>query len=137
MNFNFDEEINRHETPALKWQQSGPGLHGLFPGAVADMDFKAPPMVLAAMQARLDHGVFGYETLPEGLLPALLAWLESRHGWRVEPGQILRAPNVLNAMAMAISTFTRPGDGLIVQPPVFLIFMTWRMKTGARSSPTR
>ncbi len=122
--FNFNEMLNRREVPALKWHKMvlGEDGMGLFPGSVADMDFKAPPVVLAAMQKRLNHGVFGYETVPEGLLPALAGWLSTRHGWAVDPAHILRAPNVLNSMAMAINTFTNAGDGLIVQPPVFFDF---------------
>lgn len=124
MSFNFDEEINRRAVPALKWHELVLGKDSvrLFPGSVADMDFRAPQVVLEAMQARLNHGVFGYETLPSGLLPALSGWLKTRHNWVVDPNHILRAPNVLNSMSMAINTFTNPGDGLIVQPPVFFDF---------------
>ena len=137
MNFNFDEEINRREVPALKWHEMvlGKGGEGLFPGSVADMDFKAPPVVLEAMQARLDHGVFGYEAVPDGLLPALAGWLKTRHGWAVDPAHILRAPNVLNSMAMAINTFTNAGDGLIVQPPVFFDFYDIAAENGRKIIP--
>lgn len=134
MNFNFDETIDRREVPALKWHKMvlGEGFEGLFPGSVADMDFKAPPVVLDAMQQRLNHGVFGYEAVPDGLLPALAHWLEGRHGWGVNPTHILRAPNVLNSMAMAINTFTNAGDGLIVQPPVFFDFYDIAAENGRK-----
>ncbi len=137
MNFNFDEEINRREVPALKWHEMvlGKGGEGLFPGSVADMDFKAPPVVLEAMQARLDHGVFGYEAVPDGLLPALAGWLKTRHGWAMDPAHILRAPNLLNSMAMAINTFTNAGDGLIVQPPVFFDFYDIAAENGRKIIP--
>ena len=91
-------------------------------GSVADMDFKAPPAVLEALQRRLDHGVFGYEAVPDGLVPALTGWLHARHGWQVDEDHVLRAPNVLNALAIAASLFTNEGDGVIVQPPVFFDF---------------
>ena len=122
--FDFDSEIDRREVPALKPHPIvlGPGGRDLFPAGVADMDFPAPPAVLEAMQKRLDHRVFGYETLPDGLMPALVGWLRSRHGWAVDPAHILRAPNVLNALAMVASVFTEPGDGIVVQPPVFFDF---------------
>jgi cysteine-S-conjugate beta-lyase len=120
----LDEDIDRRAVPALKWHPIvlGTDGEGLFPAGVADMDFRAPPAVLAAMQHRLDHGVFGYETVPEGLILALVGWLQERHDWQVEPTYILRAPNVLNILAMAVSLFTEPGDGVIVQPPVFFDF---------------
>ena len=100
----------------------GQGGEALFAAGVADMDFKAPPAVIDALQARLDHGVFGYETVPEGLVPALSEWLQRRHGWQVEMEHVLRAPNILNALAIAATLFTKDGDGVIVQPPVFFDF---------------
>lgn len=122
--FDFDEEIDRREVPALKPHRIVLGTDGehLFPAGVADMDFKAAPAVLEAMQKRLEHGVFGYETVPDGLMPALTGWLQTRHGWGVDQSHILRAPNVLNSLATAASLFTGEGDGIIVQPPVFFDF---------------
>ncbi len=121
---NFDLEIDRREVPALKFHKMvlGEGGENLFAAGVADMDFLAPPVVLQAMQKRLQHGIFGYETLPDGLIPALVDWQEKRHRWLLDPAHILRAPNVLNILAIAASLFTQTGDGIIVQPPVFFDF---------------
>ena len=120
----FDEEINRRAVPALKTHPMVVGLNSenLFTAGVADMDFKAPPPVLEAMQKRLDHGVFGYEAAPTGLLPALMRWLQQQHDWEVPKDNILTSPNVLTALAMAASLFTEEGDAVIVQPPVFFDF---------------
>ncbi|MEM8786808.1 MAG: MalY/PatB family protein [Pseudomonadota bacterium] len=122
--FDFDEEIDRRVVPALKHHRLVLGADGmdLFPASVADMDFRVAPCITDAIVARAMHGVFGYETVPDGLIPALTGWLENRHGWKVDPSHILRAPNVLNALAMATNAFTEPGDGIIVQPPVFFDF---------------
>ena len=122
--FDFDQEIDRRDVPALKWHPLVLGADGtgLFPAGVADMDFKAPAPVLNALQKRLDHGVFGYETTPSGLMPALTGWLQSRHDWRVDPAHVLRAPNVLDSLAIAATLFTDRGDGIILQPPVFFDF---------------
>ena len=120
----FDEEINRHEVPTLKTHPMVVGQDGadLFAAGVADMDFKAAPPVIEAMQQRLDHGVFGYETVPAGLQPALMQWLRNRHDWPVQADHILTSPNILTALAMAASLFTDEGDAVIVQPPVFFDF---------------
>ncbi len=122
--FSFDEDIDRRIVPALKVHPIVLGHDGvdLFPAGVADMDFKAPPTVLDAMRKRLDHGVFGYETVADGLLPSLTGWLDRQHGWRVDEKHILHAPNILNALAIAASLFTDEGDAIIVQPPVFFDF---------------
>jgi cystathionine beta-lyase len=118
--FDFDEVINRREVPALKVHRMVLGADGmdLFAAGVADMDFRAPPVVLDALAGRLAHGIFGYD----GLMPALTNWLQMRHGWTTDPEHILRAPNVLNSLSMAANLFTDLGDGIIVQPPVFFDF---------------
>ena len=120
----FDEEINRRDVPALKTHAMVLGQDGenLFAAGVADMDFKTPLPVLKAMQKRLDHGVFGYETMPAGLIPALMRWLQNQHDWEVPKDHILTSPNILTALAMAASLFTKEGDAVIVQPPVFFDF---------------
>jgi len=120
----FDEVIDRREVPALKVHRMVLGADGmdLFAAGVADMDFRAPSVVLDALAQRASHGIFGYETVPNGLMPALTNWLKLRHDWAVDPEHILRAPNVLNSLSMAANLFTGCGDGIIVQPPVFFDF---------------
>ncbi len=120
----FDVEINRRDVPTLKTHPMVVGEDGenLFAAGVADMDFKAASPVLDAMQKRLDHGVFGYETTSADLLPALVRWLQNQHGWKVPKDHILTSPNILTALAMAASLFTEEGDAVIVQPPVFFDF---------------
>lgn len=122
--FGFDEPVDRREVPALKTHRVviGDKQPTLFAAGVADMDFRAAPAILAALQQRLEHGVFGYEAVPDGLLRTLSAWLSARHGWDVPLEQILRAPNALNSLAISVSLFSAPGDGIIVQPPVFFDF---------------
>ena len=122
--YSFDELVDRRAVPALKTHEIvlGKGGENLFAAGVADMDFKAPPVVLEALQKRLEHGVFGYEAIPGGLYLALRNWQESRHDWDLDQSHILRAPNILNILATAVSLFTEAGDGVIVQPPVFFDF---------------
>ena len=133
-NFDFDENINRREVPALKTHRMVLGRDGmdLFVAGVADMDFRVAPAILNALNKRAAHGVFGYETVPDGLMPALTDWLMKRHGWTVPSEQILRAPNVLNSLAMATNIFTNSGDGIIIQPPVFFDFSDIIVENGRR-----
>ena len=122
--FDFDEIIDRRSVPALKVHPMVVGEDGgnLFAAGVADMDFRAPPVITEAFKERMEHGIFGYETVPRELIPALIGWLRERHSWKVDPNHILRAPNVLNSLSMAVNLFTEKGDGVIIQPPVFFDF---------------
>ena len=122
--FDLDEIIDRRAVPALKWHKRvlGADVDHLFPAGVADMDFRIAPSIAAAIERRAAHDIFGYEVWPDGIMPALIAWLRTRHHWEVDPVQILRAPNVLNALAMALNVFTTTGGGIIIQPPVFFDF---------------
>lgn len=67
--FDFDEVIDRRAVPTLKVHRMvlGDGNEDLFAAGVADMDFRAPPVVRRAMAARLAHGVFGYEAAARGV----------------------------------------------------------------------
>ena len=91
MRFDFDEEIDRRVVPALKPHRIVLGADGtdLFPAGVADMDFRVAPPILEAMQKRLQHGLCGYETVPSGLVPAVIDWFEMRHSWLIDPDHIL------------------------------------------------
>ncbi|MGV6803154.1 MAG: MalY/PatB family protein [Ruegeria sp.] len=132
--FDFDVPIDRREVPALKVHRNVLGDDGsdLFPAGVADMDFRAPQPVLDAMAKRLAHGVFGYEAMPDGLIPALVQWMHVRHGWGPAPAHVLRAPNVLNSLSMAANLFTNRGEGIIIQPPVFFDFADIISENGRR-----
>ncbi len=137
----LDEEIDRRVVPALKTHRMVLGEDGenLFAAGVADMDFAVAPVVQEALEKRLAHPLFGYEALPDSLLPALGRWQNERHGWQVRVETILRAPNVLNALAMAMNLFSAPGDGIIVQPPVFFDFFDVIRENGRtlRTNPLR
>jgi cystathionine beta-lyase len=132
--FDFDELIDRRQVPALKHHRIVLGDDGmdLFPGGVADMDFRVAPCISDAIARRAAHDVFGYETVPEGLIAAFISWLSERHGWVVDPSEVLRSPNVLNSLAMAVSLFTEPGDRIIIQSPVFFDFEDIIIENGRR-----
>jgi len=130
----FDTVIDRRAVPALKYHRLVLGEDGmdLFAAGVADMDFRVAPCIARAIERRAAHGVFGYESLPSGLMRALIGWLKTRLDWAVDPAHVLRAPNVLNALAMAANLFTKPGDGIVVQPPVFFDFADIIAENGRR-----
>lgn len=122
--YDFDSIIERRGTICAKWDDMEPifGTNDLLPMWVADMDFKAPPEVIEALRERVDHGVFGYSRRFASYRKAITGWFERRHGWAPDTEWIRHTPGVLPALAAAILAFTQPGDGVLIQPPVYYPF---------------
>ncbi len=114
----FDRVIDRRHTGSAKWEWYGDAL----PLWVADMDFQAPEPVIQALRERVDHGIFGYTVPPADLVDAVQTWLWNRHGWQVEEEAISFLPGVMRGVNMAARAVGVPGDGILVQPPVYYPF---------------
>jgi cystathionine beta-lyase len=117
----FDQIVDRTATESMKWvhPRLDLGVPDAIPMWVADMDFEAPPAVIEALRRRLEHGVFGYPQVPPSFFEAAAGWLGRRHGWTVEPGWMSMTPGIVPALNYCVRAFTRPGDPVIVQPPVY------------------
>ncbi|HOT93031.1 MAG TPA: PatB family C-S lyase [Anaerolineae bacterium] len=116
MTNNFDHIIDRTATPSIKWKAYG---EGVLPMWVADMDFAAPEAVMEALKARVAHGVFGYEGPPPALVEAILARLQHLYKWTVAPEALVFLPGVVTGFNLAAQAFLEPGDGLLIQTPVY------------------
>ena len=121
MPFDFDLRPERRGTASEKWDALSEhyGRDDVLPMWVADMDFSAPPALVEALEARVRHGVYGYTMYDEEAYEATAVWVRSRHGWPVERDWIVFGPSVMPHVGYAIGAFTRPGDGVIVQRPVY------------------
>jgi cystathionine beta-lyase len=122
----FDEYIDRNEYPTLKWSRAFLseyfGNEEAIPMSVADMDLKAPPVVIDQLRRRVAHGIYGYEFRPESHFDALETWYQSRHGWKIDREHIEPCPSILSAISILINQHSSEGDGVILQPPVFFEF---------------
>ncbi|MBU3028984.1 MalY/PatB family protein [Paracoccus marinaquae] len=123
----FDEIIDRTGTHCSKWDDMK-GAYGVCPAEgglamwVADMDFRPPAAVQRAVEATAAHGVYGYPGAHGPYLDAIAWWMANRHGWKVDTGWILTTAGLVNAVALAIDAYTRPGDGVAVMSPVYHAF---------------
>lgn len=115
-NFDFDRVVDRTASDSNKWRKYPPDVLPLW---VADMDFPSPPAVVAALRARVDHGFFGYLTERHELPEIVADRLAKRYGWRVDPAAVLAVPGVISGFNVACRALTAPGDGLLVQTPVY------------------
>lgn len=122
--YNFDKIIERRGTSSLKYD-FGPermGRDDLMPLWVADMDFALPDEILDVIRERVDHGIFGYTDPDAAYFEAVKGWFGRHYGWRPENEWITVTPGVVYAIAVAVRAFTKPGDSVIIQEPVYYPF---------------
>jgi cysteine-S-conjugate beta-lyase len=126
MEYNLDKVIERKGTNTYKWDnmQKLFGRNDLLPMWVADMDFPAPEGIRFAIEERARHGIYGYTYTPESVYESVINWMYSRHGWVIEREWLSFLPGVMPSVAFVIQAFTSPGDGVIVQPPVYYPFFS-------------
>ena len=117
----FAQCPDRRHTGAEKWDR---WPEDVIPVWVADMDFQAPPEVLEAIQARVNHGVFGYTADPPGFAPALAHHLEALHGWRIDPATVVGTPGVVTGLALSARLLTEAGDEILTFSPVYPPFLS-------------
>jgi cystathionine beta-lyase len=124
--YDFDTVIDRKNTNSLKWDFAVERGHpaDVLPLWVADMDFPAPQPVLDALRRAVDHGIFGYSETKEDYYRAVSGWFRDRFGWETKPEWLVKTPGVVFALAMAVRALTKPGDAVLIQPPVYYPFFS-------------
>jgi cystathionine beta-lyase len=122
----FDTPINRFGTHSVKWDSMEafygvPAKDGIAMW-VADMDFRPPTCVQAALEGMMAHGVYGYYGDDAAYLDAVRWWMQTRHGWSVERDQIFTTHGLVNGTAMCVDAFTKPGDSVVLFTPIYHAF---------------
>ena len=124
MPINFDEIIDRRNTSCLKYDFAAERGYpaDILPFWVADMDFRTPTPVIDALKARATHGIFGYTQVKDDYFTVLQNWFRTRHDWIVERSDLIITPGVVFAIANAIHAFTKKGESILIQQPVYYPF---------------
>ena len=122
--YDFDRIVDRRNTDCLKYdfavQRGRP--KDVLPFWVADMDFPIAQEIEDALVKRCQHGIFGYSEATDGYFAALQNWYLKHFNWQVQRPWLIKTPGVVFALAMAVKAFTEPGDGVLVQQPVYYPF---------------
>ena len=122
MKYNFDELVERRGTNCVKWDESpSPDVIPLW---VADMDFRVAPAIYEAVQKRAEHGVFGYNIVPESYYEAVISWFHRRHEWDIQRQWILYTTAVVPAMSCVIKALTMPGEKVLILSPAYNCFFS-------------
>lgn len=119
MPFDFDHAPERRSTNSIKWTLYPPDVLPLW---VADMDFPAPPPILGALHAAVEHGIFGYEMASQALRESVAIRMQKLYGWEITPECVVAIPGLVSGFFAAGAALTRPGDGYLIQPPVYMPF---------------
>ena len=112
MKYNFDTIIDRYGTNSIKYdfaREKGKP-QDLLPMWVADMDFTAPPEVLADIQQTVAHGIFGYSAPKSDYYNTVIEWFNNHFGYRVQRNEIVTLPGVVYGLAQAVRAFTLTGE---------------------------
>ncbi|MGC5398183.1 MalY/PatB family protein [Streptomyces sp. DT20] len=120
--YDFDTVIDRRGTWCVQWDRVADrfGVDGLLPFTISDMDFATAPEVLAALRARLDHGVFGYtDWQQDDFRSAIAHWYETRYDTTVDTGRLVYAPSVLSQLSQLLQMWTAEGEGVVVHTPTY------------------
>ena len=116
---------DRRNTHAVKWEERCTkfGTEDVIPLWVADMDLASPPSVQEALIKRAKHPVYGYTVYPDTYYKAIISWMQKRFDWQIEREWIVPAYGVVPSINFSIEALTEPGDGVIVQTPIYPPFI--------------
>lgn len=122
--YDFDKVIERKHTGCLKYdfavQRGRPD--DVLPFWVADMDFPVAEEISEALVKRCKHGIFGYSEVETGYFDALSAWYKNNFDWVVQEEWLTKTPGIVFALAAAVNAFTKPGEAVLIQRPVYYPF---------------
>ena len=139
MSFDFDAVLQRADTDSVKWAKyarNGSASEAsrdavpsgsdrdMIPLWVADMDFAAPPPVLAALHQRIDHGVFGYNQPTPTQTEAVLSYLDRKFDWQIDPGWIVWLPGLVCGLNVTCRAVGAAGDAVFTATPIYPPFLS-------------
>lgn len=122
--YDFDKVIDRHGTNCLKFDfakergKNGDEL-SLW---VADMDFQVAKPITDALQVQVNHGIYGYTEVKSDYFEIVKNWFKDNFDWEIKKGSLVKTPGVVYAIAMAVKAFTKEGEAVIIQQPVYYPF---------------
>jgi cystathionine beta-lyase len=130
MTFNFEQIIDRRGTHSLKWELYAG--QDVIPMWVADMDFKAPEVVIEALQKRVAHGVFGYTLASDELTEVVVERFRTLYGWSIDPAWLVWLPGVVPALLAACRAFAESDDEIVTFTPIYPPFLAAPAQAGRK-----
>ncbi|MBQ9419682.1 MAG: aminotransferase class I/II-fold pyridoxal phosphate-dependent enzyme [Synergistaceae bacterium] len=123
MKYDFETVRKRHNSGSFKWDEMARSgvkpSEDIIPFSVADMEFVTAPEIVEAIKHELDVSIMGYAAPTESYYEAVCEWFKTRHQWNAKPEWILPSHGIVDAFFAAVRTFTKEGDGVILNTPVY------------------
>jgi cysteine-S-conjugate beta-lyase len=132
--YDFNTPIDRRNVGATKWDKYA-GKE-ILPIWVADMDFRGPPQISAAVAAHMEHGIYGY-TRDDWPNEKVAAYLQRQYAWDVMPSEIVTVPGLVCGLNVITRAFANPGDGVMTNTPAYPPFMSSAVNQGRISQQVK
>ena len=122
--YNFSKLENREQTMSTKWDKREAIFENdnILPMWVADSDWQTAPEIKEELIKRAEHGIFGYSFAAESVKDSIDNWLQKRFELEIDKDWIVFDTGVVPAINFTLKAITEPGDGVIIQPPVYRPF---------------
>lgn len=119
--YNFEKIYDRIGTYDVKYAMMKDvfGRNDLLGLWVADMDWPTPDFVIDALKERLEYPILGYTAIPDEYWTAIIDWQRNLHGFEAKREWLSYIPGIVKGIGMVLDVFTKPGDKIVVQPPVY------------------
>ena len=119
--YNFEKIYDRIGTYDVKYAMMKDvfGRNDLLGLWVADMDWPTPDFVIDALKERQEYPILGYTAIPDEYWTAIIDWQRNLHGFEVKRDWLSYIPGIVKGIGMVLDVFTKPGDKIVVQPPVY------------------
>jgi cystathionine beta-lyase len=102
----------------------------VLPLTVAEMDVALAPAVATALHAAVDRSDAGYAMTVPDLGDALAMFAGSRWGWEIAPTSVTAVADVAVGVVELLRVLSRPGDAVVISPPVYPPFFGWPTEAG-------
>ena len=120
MNNSFNKEVNRKSSNAIKWDRQA--NENNLPFWIADSDYVTAPCVIETLNEVVNHGVFGYNAIPDEFKNAVVSWYKKRYNSEVENEWVIPSSGVILEIRILLDIITKEHDTVILQTPVYHTF---------------
>ncbi|MCR5689979.1 MAG: pyridoxal phosphate-dependent aminotransferase [Clostridiales bacterium] len=122
--YDFSTVVSREKTGSIKTDIAPAPVKaaGIPPLTIADQEFAVAPEIRRAVKRAADRGIYGYTYADDDYKKAVLHWMKTRHNWDASGMKLITTAGVVPALSLAVAAFTEPGDAVVLQPPVYMMF---------------